>query len=291
MTMNRSIPTAAPSGERGGASAHPAGLMLVELLVTLVIMGLVGAAISGLFISQSRLFGQQNAMREARTISQSALNVILSELRMVDAVGGLEAASPTSITLRVPYALGVVCSGTSSNTAVSIFPTDNGVPLDELDGYAWLDHADGTYQYISATLQPGGETACTANGIMAIPGSQTALLNPGDALAAPGVPALLYRRITYDFRAISGTPGEVALWRRVEGADTEEELSGPFDAATSGFRFYVIDDPEPVDSAPANLSEVYGLELALNGKSTRPGASGLDPYTAQFATAVFFHNR
>jgi type II secretory pathway pseudopilin PulG len=265
--------------------------MLVELLVTLVIMGLVGAAVSGLFISQSRLFGQQNAMREARTISQSALNVILSELRMVDAHGGLEAATPTAITLRVPYALGVVCNGTASNTAVSIFPTDSGVDFSELDGYAWLQ-GDGTYQYRdNAALGGGGATDCTSNGINAIPGSQTALLTPGDQQAAPGAPALLYRRITYDFRASAGAPGEVALWRRVEGADTEEELSGPFDAASSGFRFYVLDNAQPVSSAPANLSQVYGLELALNGKSSRPAASGLAPYTAQFATAVFFHNR
>lgn len=288
--MNRSVPASGPLGERGGASPLPAGLMLVELLVTLVIMGLVGAAVSGLFISQSRLFGQQNAMREARTISQSALNVILSELRMVDAAQGVEAATPTAITLRVPYALGVVCNGTAANTAVRIFPTDNGVAFNELDGYAWLQ-VDGTYRYRdNAALGAGGAGDCAGNGINAIHGSQAALLTPGDPQASPGAPALLYRRITYEFRASAGAAGEVALWRKVEGADTEEELSGPFDAASSGFRFYVLDNAQAVSSAPADLSQVYGLELALNGKS-RPAASGLDPYTAQFATAVFFHNR
>lgn len=279
MRMNRS------------SSNAPAGLMLIELLVTLVIVGVVGAAITGLFLSQSRLFGQQYAMREARTVSQSALNLIFTELRMVDAAAGVEAATETLVTLRVPYALGIVCAGGPAATAVSLFPIDDYASADaEMSGYAWRD-PDGLYHYQAASLGAGGASECGAEGINAVPGGRNAVLSPGDPGAYPGAPIFLYRRITYDFRDSPSSPGGVELWRKVEGADTEEEISGPFDGASSGFRFYLLGNEVAQDAAPTDLSQVYGLELVLNGRSGRPAAGGLAPYTAQFATAVFFHNR
>lgn len=282
MTMDRS-----PNDKR-------AGMMLVELLVTLVILGLVGAVITGLFLTQSRLFGSQDARREARTASQSAVNVMLTELRMVDAVGGVIAADDKSVSLRVPYALGVVCSSSATETMVSLFPTDNVGSADDwaLTGYAWRDEA-GLYQYRTASVgTTGAAAACASAGIAVVPDGQAIKLEPGDAMAPSGAPVILYRRITYDFREVPGAPGSVELWRMVEGANTvEESIGGPFNAESSGFRYYVLDRAEPEDVAPANPAEIRGLELILDGRSRRPGPGGVEPQTARYATAVFFHNR
>lgn len=273
-----------------------AGLMLVELLITLVILGLVGAAITGLFLTQSRVFGQQTAMREARTISQGALNVMLTELRMVDAVGGVVAAGDQAVTIRVPYTLGMICSANSTLITVSLFPTDNaevGGGWSLLAGYAWRD-ADGTYTYRGASLSSGtgAATACANAGIAVVPGGIALRLTPGDAAAQSGAPIMLYRRITYDFRPTPSSPGNVDLWRKVEGVNTDEiAIGGPFDAQSSGFRYYLLNKSEPEENTPANPHDIRGLELVLNGRSGRPAAGGLESQTAQFATAVFFHNR
>lgn len=283
MTMDRS-----PSDKR-------AGMMLVELLVTLVILGLVGAAITGLFLTQSRFFGSQDARREARTASRSAVNVMLSELRMVDAIGGVVDADPKSVTLRVPYALGVVCSASSTETMVSLFPTDNVGPANQwsLSGYAWMD-GTGLYRYRTASIgnSTGAAAACAGAGVAIVPDGLAIRLEPGDAMAPVGTPVILYRRITYDFRPVAGAPEIVQLWRKEEGSDiVEEAIGGPFDGASSRFRFYVLDGTEPEDLPPANPSQIRGLELILDGRSGRPGPGGAEPPSARYATAVFFHNR
>lgn len=273
-----------------------AGLMLVELLITLVILGLVGAAITALFLTQGRVFGQQTALREARTISQGALNVMLTELRMVDAAGGVVAAADKAVTIHVPHTLGIVCSASSTAITVSLFPTDNadltGAP--SVAGYAWRNMSDGAYQYRNASpsASSGAAAVCAGAGIAIVPDGIALNLGPGDPAAQSGAPVILYQRITYDFRPTPNSPGNVDLWRKVEGGSTEElVIGGPFDALSSGFRYYLLEESEPEENTPANPNEISGLELVLNGRSGRPAAGGLEAQTAQFATAVFFHNR
>jgi len=270
-----------------------AGMMLVELLVTLVILGLVGAAITGLFFTQSRFFGTQDAKREARSASRSAVNVMLSELRMVEAIGGLVSAEEQSVSLRVPYALGVVCSASSTEIVASLFPTDNVGAADGLSsaGYAWRDDS-GVYHYRTASAGAASAAACTGAGIAIVPNGQAVKLEPGDASAPSGAPLFLYRRITYDFRPVAGVPGNVELWRKEEGSSVvEEPIGGPFDGASSRFRYFVLDGAEPEDVPPANPAEIRGLEFVLDGRSERPAPGGGETHSAKYATAVFFHNR
>ncbi len=100
------------------------GFTLIELLTALTIFGIIAGALTGLIISQTRFFSQQDALREARSTSRAALNMILSDLRMVEAIGGREAAAPQSITVRVPYSFGIVCTSVAGTAVVSLLPTD-----------------------------------------------------------------------------------------------------------------------------------------------------------------------
>ena len=54
------------------------GFSLVELLIAVVIAAVIGAALIRLVVSQSRFYGNQDAIRQARTTSRLALNVIMS---------------------------------------------------------------------------------------------------------------------------------------------------------------------------------------------------------------------
>src|SRR6267378_2397533 len=75
------------------------GFTLVELLVGMVILGIIGAALTGLFVSQSRFYDQQAQLRRARFVSRTAINAALSDLRMVEATGGIVSATATNVTV------------------------------------------------------------------------------------------------------------------------------------------------------------------------------------------------
>ena len=64
------------------------GFTLAELLVGMVVLGIIGAALSRLLLSQSRFYDLQTQLRRARFVSRTAINAALSDLRMVEATGG-----------------------------------------------------------------------------------------------------------------------------------------------------------------------------------------------------------
>lgn len=84
--------------------ARRAGFSLVELQIALVITAVIVSSMIGVFLRQTRLSGDQESNRSARAVSRSGGNALLVELRMVEATGGVEAASATGVTLRLPYA-------------------------------------------------------------------------------------------------------------------------------------------------------------------------------------------
>ncbi len=85
------------------------GFTLVELLVGLVIVGIVGASMLRLFLSQNRFYDRQSQQRNARSVARASINYMLSEVRMLETGGGVAAADAHRVSLRVPYALGLVC--------------------------------------------------------------------------------------------------------------------------------------------------------------------------------------
>src|SRR5437016_14522172 len=120
------------------------GFTLAELVVGMVVLGVIGGALTRLFLSQSRFYDQQGQLRRARMVSRMAINAALSDLRMVEATGGLVSATPTQVTMQVPYAIGVVCANTAAQTTVSLWTVDSTVYATAgFCGYGWrhpLDH-------------------------------------------------------------------------------------------------------------------------------------------------------
>ena len=99
------------------------GFTLVELLVTLIVAAIVGAALLRLMMGQARFMDQEEASRSARSVARSGINRLVSDLRAVEATGGLVAAvaGGQDFTVRVPYAFGVVCSHLAAVTTVNPF--------------------------------------------------------------------------------------------------------------------------------------------------------------------------
>jgi hypothetical protein len=225
---------------------------------------------------------------------------------MVDPEWGVEAASASSITLRIPYAMGLACSSTLVLHTVMLFPVDSvALALPGLSGFASRGSGGAmTAHTASLTLTHQGSTpsACTNAGIQTISagtGEPNARSRPitigglGFAILSPGTPVMLYRRVRFYFGASgqSGLSGRTALWRDwLDDGAGAQELAGPFDASAT-FRFYHQEATTALTTVPSPLTDTYGIELYLPGESDRTARKRSAPEQADLTTSVFFMNR
>jgi prepilin-type N-terminal cleavage/methylation domain-containing protein len=275
------------------------GFSLLELLIGLVIFAIIGALFTNLLTVQGRFFDKQGMSNAARNVSRGSLNRIVSDFRMIETSGGVIAASSTSLTARIPFAIGVVCAAhASGGTAVSMLPVDSVIyNAPGFYGYAWRNAVTGAYTYIenpAAHDKTAGANTCNGVAITTLPQGRAARITPAVAGSSLGTPIFLYRRIRYEFKASTAVPGKIGLYRTVifqGGAEESEELVAPF-ANTARFRFFVAgDNATAFDAPPADLKLIRGIELNLDGTSEVKAAGKTDYENAPFTTAVFFKNR
>jgi prepilin-type N-terminal cleavage/methylation domain-containing protein len=277
------------------------GFTLVELLVGIIILSFVGTSLVKLVLSQTRFMDHQEAWRAARSVSRSSLNRVASDLRMVEAAGGLEAAAAggKDFTVRVPYAFGVVCSANAIGATVSLMPVDSAMfAAPGFSGFAWRD-ATGGYHYatVGAALNTAGSAAnCAAANITTLaafggsPAGRVVDVGAGLAPVPPvGSIAFLFRRVRYEFKASAVVPGRDGLWRTLVSTGATEELAAPF-AASARVRFYVLDGSTPQDAVPP-LADVRGLEFRLDGLSESTPRGSATPPKSAVTTSMFFENR
>jgi prepilin-type N-terminal cleavage/methylation domain-containing protein len=285
------------------------GFTLIELLLSMIVTAIIGTALVRLTLSEARFMDQQEAWRSARSTSRSGINRLVSDLRIVVAgAGGVEAAvaGGQDFTVRVPYAFGLMCSHNTATslTTVSLMPVDATMfNAAGFSGFAWRNAA-GNYVYQTAGVAlttPGTPGNCTAavprpvailGSINGSPVGTTANLN-GVLVGGPpdvGSVFFLFRRVRYEFKASVAVPGRLGLWRTMLSGGTTEEIAAPFDN-TARVNFYVLNSAVAQAAVPASLADIRGLELVLNGMSTRTPGGSTGPKVANVSTSVFFENR
>lgn len=268
------------------------GVTIPEVLVGLVVVAIVGLGITKLITSQARFFATQAASRDARNVGRSTMNRIISDLRMVEAIGGVVSASATSITVRVPYAIGVSCD----QNVLSLLPADSAQYAAGISGYAWRSDPSGVMNYVESSVSVANSTstACTTAGVTVLTSDGGKLVSVSPALpmlATPGTPVLLYRQVRYEFKTSAAIPGGTGLFRQpVAPTGTEEELASPFESGAK-FRFFVGNSSVAQDNAPSDLSTLRGIELNLTGRSERAVAGDAASKKEAVVTAIFFKNR
>ena len=278
------------------------GFTLAELMVGLVIMSFVGTGLIKLIMSQTRFMDQQEAWRVARGVSRSSLNLMLSDIRMVEATGGLEAAAAggRDFTVRVPYAFGVICSANSTSATASLMPVDSAMFAGPgFAGFAWRNSA-GAYTYVtaSATLNTSGTAAnCTAANITTLAaynGSPAGrVVNLGGTMGTvppAGSLVFLFRRVRYEFKNSAVLSGRTGLWRTLVSSGNTEELVAPFDT-TARVRFFVLNGTTPQDAVPSPLADTRGLQFSLDGMSEGTPRGSTSPKVSTITTSVYFENR
>jgi hypothetical protein len=248
-------------------------------------------------------------------VGRTSLNLLFSDLRMAhdgsSAPGSVILASPETLKVRVPYAIGLVCglgsgsgSGSSSSNTplvVSMFPADSAVRASATyAGYAWYSRLTKQYTYVpldaALPLLPATSTNATIctntariktdtlNGRVWGPMD----LKPAALTAQAGAPMFFYQEVMYWFGASTAYTGRIGLWRQATGGSAEE-LIAPFDNSAR-FKFYERNVDIPSLTAPAVLDSLVGVDFVLNGASpsNMPGAK---PVKNSMETSVFFKNR
>lgn len=286
-------------------------MTLAEVMIALVLIGMVGTLVTKMLVAQGRFFNSQYGQRTARSVSRAPMNVLLSELRMVQDRNGVDAAQADGkrIRLKVPYRFGVVCGTAGGATVASMVPVDSSVRA-AYAGWAWRA-SDGSYTEIVAPDPLGAdsvrdvtglpaEAPCTAARIHApvvnISGGTKAgrvlELRPA-SVAAPTISAVyLWQHVAYEFKASDTYPGRIGMYRiQADGtpAASEIELMAPFDTSAR-FKFFVPNQDTSQIALPANIATIRGLDLVLNGAADASAAGGLTPAVNRLTTAVFFKN-
>jgi prepilin-type N-terminal cleavage/methylation domain-containing protein len=261
------------------------GLTLMELLIAMLVLGILGTALTRLMISNSRFVGRQEALLEARQNARAAMHLMSTELRMVTDGNALRAVAAESVAVRIPYVFGVLCR---NQTAV-IMPADSVISASAVPGgIAWRTSA-GSYQFDSTvTMATGGPAAdCTADSIRVVPGGRHMTLSRA-GIAPVGTVFYMFQRVTYKFAPSVQLPGRRALWRRVGGA-AYEELLAPF-ATTARFAF-LTGTRLTVQTTPPLLSQIQGLELRLIAESEQAATGDPAPTQYSLLPRIKFVNR
>lgn len=267
------------------------GISLVELLVAMTLLGFVGLSILRTFTSQARFADLQTKRLDARAVSRAPVNLLMSEARMVETGSGVVSASASSVTLRVPVVMGLVCGNSGGATVLSLMPVDSAVFASaSISGHAYRQES-GVYAYTEASvsMSVGGDAVCAGESITTVDGGKKVFVTPQMPAGAVGSVAFLYQNVRYDFANSTAFTGRVGLWRTQVTSGATEELASPFDAA-SRFRFYRADQ-DTVDTGVPTLSEIRGIGLELVGASERARFGRTTPETSRMQTAVFFMNR
>lgn len=267
------------------------GFTLIELLVAMVVLTIVGAGLASLLTTQLRFQRIDDVMRDSRSAARSALNVLRSDMRMLEGEGAVVSASERDIVIRVPYSFGIVCASSSSQTDVSLLPADTtAYDAAGFSGWAWRSSGTGDWTYIetSTTVAEPGSSTCDAESVEVLSGGRVVRLEPGVSGLATGTPAMLFQRIRYRFDESDAFPGRDGLFRTVVATSEESELVAPF-ASTARFRFHT-DWDDAQDAVPSDLSTIVGFEIALDAESAADSPRSGEPEPFALETSIFFKN-
>lgn len=274
-----------------------AGFSLAELLVALVIAGIIGLALTKLVISQARFVATQDGTMRARAVARAGLSVLADELRQISS-GAVVQANSDSITVRIPYAFGVVCGQTGGTTVAVLMPPDSArYASATMAGYSWRD-ANGVWSTVEpATRASSGTALCasaspsiTTTSLTSVSGVTYGVALSPNVVATPvGGIVYMYQRVRYAFAPSVELPGREGLWREVIGSGVREELVTPFDT-TAKFQFLVGGLLRKQNNVPSSLDSILGVRVLLTAQSERPAPGKTQPSKFPLISDIVFRN-
>jgi len=288
------------------------GFTIVEIITSLVIVAIIGLAMTKLILGQTRAFQFDNGGRRARAAARSAMNILITDLRMTQDNGGVTFVDGANrrVDVRVPTVFGFVCENSGTSVVVSLVPVDSFQRASgKYGGYAYRDSTTGLYTYVAAgltdTIQTANVSRCHGGGIglfadtTGIAGRTGGVFiasGLGLGIAPIGAPVFIWQTVSYEFKASQIYPGRYGLYRTVRGRantdTTSDELIAPF-KTTARFYYYSQSPYATRDTALATapaLNNIRGFKIFLPAESSDTMPTRNTPISAAVTTAVFFKN-
>ncbi len=278
---------------------------LVELMITMVLLGLVGAVVVTVVVRQQRFYRSTSALMDARAQIRQMGAVLPMELRGISSGGGdIVAMTDSALEFRSSFGSSVVCTNTSS-TVIVLAPRNgakglkltswtrppvvgDSIALYEINTNATSAADDRwTFHQITAIANVTGDvaTGCrstsglvqTADMITTNPAFRITISPSRPATTPVGAPVRLFRRVRYSlFKAADGLSYlgyRDCLSGRTPVCSTVQPIAGPYRpyaaAGTnqSGLEFSYFDSTGAVTAIPARVSRI---RVAIRGETATP---------------------
>jgi len=102
------------------------GLTLIELMISIVLLGLLGGLIVGFLLKQQRFYAGASEILLTRTQVRQAAVLMPGDLRGISSTGGdIYAMTDTSIEFRSTFGSSYVCASTKASSQISIPPVNS----------------------------------------------------------------------------------------------------------------------------------------------------------------------
>ncbi len=260
-----------------------AGFTLVELLVSLAVSGIVLGSISRLMITQGRAYGKQREMLDARETVRSGAALLAWELRhAASGASQVSAMRTNSLAFRSVQGLGIVCARHATLPRYGLWRAGGEFQASADDSA--LVYLTGRDQWRVVKIRQVGTAGALSVPTCAWPGAR-----PPDVVVElvvrtandtsgirVGAPLRMFRRVEYaEYQA----QGRWWLGRRVGGAATYEQLTGPLLAPGSGgltFAYY-----DALGAVTANPAAVGMVGFTLRTESFKQFRTGSGPLQFQ----------
>lgn len=226
------------------------GFSLIELVVTVTLLGITSVIITTLIIQQQRIYVGSADLIETRANLRQIADILPAELRAISpSRGDIYAMDASSIELRAPTGSAIICDIDSSRSRITIPPLltaerngtsawlhqprdgdsllvyDHGATVSVLDD-AWRAHM------LLSVPAPGVCTLFTASAGEAARGYTLVLASPLAAGVRPGAVIRLFRRATYELYDAADGLGYLGfsdcLATRSPACSVRQPVSGPY---------------------------------------------------------------
>src|SRR2546429_9405235 len=275
------------------------GFTLIELLISMVLMGLVSAAIVKLLLRQQRFYNSATDLIQTRQQIRQAAGMLPSDLRGISSVGAdISAMSDSAIEFRSVFGTSVVCANTGGtlSTVPRVLARNSQMTswtrppalndsLVVYDNGATGTLADDSWRGFRITAVPTVVTTNVANGCPVTSGLTQAgdisAANPSYSLAlSPAAPATIavgagirfFRRVHYRIYKDTHNQWYIGFFdclaNRVPVCHPIQAIAGPVQPyavnGTSGMQFAYYDS---LGAVTANPLQVARISLVVRGQA------------------------
>ena len=280
------------------------GLTLIELMLSIVLLGLLGGLIIGFLLKQERFYAGASEMLLTRTAVRQAAVLMPGDLRGISSAGGdIYAMSDTMIEFRSTFGGSYLCASTRASSQISVPPVTlakgsaltvwSQTPVNNDSLALYVDSTNSSskddswsYHRISATsvafsnASPG---CLSATGMMkstdvsAVNPSYAFTLSPTQsATVSAGAAVRFFKKVHYSLYKAADNNWYLGYFdcrtSRVPVCNTIQPIAGPLrpyvagSPELAGVRFTYYDT---LGNVTANKLAVSRISVLLQGQGTR----------------------